>query len=93
MIAKTHLAKHKKISRRNLISRLIPYGFIECMTLRCFAEYVCDYYPGPCELVYIRDKLEECLDKHDNGSSWFEDLRSMRNEIEDSTCQIGYNFV
>lgn len=70
------------LSRRELTERLGQYGFTECATLLIFLDYVCDPMPEGCELTYIRDKAEACLNNHDNGSRYFRDLRSLVREID-----------
>ncbi|QAB32674.1 hypothetical protein EPK90_22895 (plasmid) [Pantoea ananatis] len=60
---------------RDVVARLGRYGFTECSMLRAFILCICGDTPGPPELCYIRLKLRECLDRHDDGSVWFADLR------------------
>lgn len=62
-------------SATDLALRLGQYGFTECSTLRTFILCICGDTPGIPELGYIRLKLRECLDRHDDGSAWFADLR------------------
>jgi len=60
---------------KDLAARLERYGFTECSMLRAFILCICGDTVGPPELGYIRLKLRECLDRHDDGSAWFADLR------------------
>jgi len=64
----------------SLADRLGHFGFTECSTLRAFILCICGGTPGPAELGYIRLKLRECLDRHDNGSAWFADLREVERQ-------------
>ncbi|MBD8109432.1 hypothetical protein [Erwinia persicina] len=70
------------LSRKELTERLGHYGFTECATLLIFLDYVCEAIPERCELTYIRDKAEACLNNHDNGSRYFRDLRTLVREID-----------
>lgn len=69
------------ISSAAFAKRLSVYGFTECSTLRWFLLSVCDEQPGPGEMFYLWAGLCECLERHDDGSEWFADLRDMRTAV------------
>lgn len=71
----------RPFSAADLAARLGRYGFIECSMLRAFILYICGDSPGTPELGYIQFKLRECLDRHDDGSAWFADLREAENWV------------
>lgn len=71
-----------KLSRRLLIDAIRHYGFTECGEMLSFLENVCDVYPDRCALIWLREKTGECLNAHDNGSSYFTGLRMMKGELE-----------
>lgn len=72
-----------RLSRHSLENRLGRYGFTECGVLLIFLRWVCDDTPGMTELIYIKEKISECLRNHDNHSDYFADLRTLRREICD----------
>lgn len=47
-----------------------------------FMEYVCDIYPDRHSLIWLREKAVTCLDKYDNGTEYFTDLKIMVIELE-----------
>lgn len=64
-----------------MAAKLSRYGFTECSTLRHFLLSVCGVHPDCCELLYIRGMLRTCLNRHDDGSPWFADLRAMERQV------------
>ncbi|MEI2606797.1 hypothetical protein V8O11_23850 [Erwinia aphidicola] len=71
----------------DMAARLSRYGFTECSTLRHFLLSACGEYPAPCTLQYIRGMLRTCLNRHDDGSPWFADLRVMEQQV--SRAMVG----
>ncbi|MGE9551300.1 hypothetical protein ACQPT2_08805 [Erwinia amylovora] len=69
------------VSRKKLIEILSTYGFIQCDTLLNFLKYVCDERPDKISCTYIRDITCNCLQEHDNGSHYFENLRWIVKEM------------
>lgn len=69
------------VARNALIKRLGFYGFIECAELVTFLQIICNDEPGACELRYIRDKVQQCLDIHDNQNDYFSELRRVCEEL------------
>lgn len=69
-------------SQHCLANRIASYGFRECATLAFFMKYICECPPGPADFFYMRRKLRDCLERHDDGSSWFTDLRAIASEID-----------
>jgi hypothetical protein len=65
------------ISSQALMDIVRHYGFIECGQLLTFLGSVCGTLPDISELLYIRDKLRECLNNHDNHSVYFCELREL----------------
>lgn len=70
------------LTRTVLIERIKQYGFIECGEMLSFLECVCGTYPDRCALIWLRDKLAQCLGQHDNGSDYFSALRTLGNELD-----------
>lgn len=81
---KVYTQRNIHFNRHTLTSRLISYGFVECASLAYFIQYTCEYPPKLGDLIYISEKLKECLKTHDNGSAWFDDLRALQCEIENT---------
>lgn len=71
-----------KITRSYIASRLASYGFIECNSLIGFLKDLSEEWTGLSELVYIHVKIRACLEKHDDGSAWFSNLRVLAQQIE-----------
>ncbi|PKC42915.1 hypothetical protein V462_00085 [Pantoea ananatis 15320] len=69
------------LTRDRLRERLSRYGFVECSMLICFLDMCCYERPEQGELLYIRSKIRECLWSHDDGSTWFDDLRLMESQV------------
>lgn len=72
-----------RLSRTHMEKRVGRYGFIECGMLMHFLLLICDDEPGLTELIYIKEKISECLRNHDNQSDYFSDLKVLRREICD----------
>ncbi|QNL02982.1 hypothetical protein D0895_24265 (plasmid) [Serratia ureilytica] len=71
-----------RVSRGLVKKKLENYGFVECSQLNLFLDYFCDDYPGYAELAYIYYKLAECIDAHDNGDAYFNNLNELSSEIK-----------
>lgn len=80
------------VARRYLIKKLGYYGFIECASLVNFLQLICDDEPGIDELRYILSKVKQCLDKYDNKSDYFNNLRNLykniKNKINCECCPL-----
>ena len=74
--------KALRITKRHITGRLGNYGFAECNTVIHFLKCISDEYVNFSELIYILFKIRECLEKHDDGSCWFADLRQLAKQIE-----------
>ncbi|MCI1898148.1 MAG: hypothetical protein LKI85_07160 [Enterobacter sp.] len=70
------------ISRDAIIYKLRKYGFVEVATIIHFLISFCDAVPDRAAYGYIREKLGECLDIHDNGSEYFNEIRQIIHEID-----------
>lgn len=70
------------LTRTVLIERIKQYGFIECGEMLSFLECVCGTYPDRCALIWLRDKLAQCLGQYDNRSDYFSALRTLGNELD-----------
>lgn len=70
------------LSRSDLLERIKPYGFIETSSVLSFLENVCNPAPDECAFMYIRNKIDECLSHHDNGSDYFSALRSLLKDLD-----------
>ncbi len=73
----------ESLSRQALIDRLSHYGFIECGMMLTFLHMICDVTLGVGELTYLRDKIKECLNEHDNQSDYFNDLRKLYAHLDE----------
>lgn len=70
------------ICRNAIIYRLHKYGFIEVTALIEFLKAFCDDVPDRASYLYIKEKLKECLDMHDNGNDYFYDMHRLLVDIE-----------
>ena len=70
------------LSRGDLLERVKPYGFIETGSIMSFLENVCHARPDEHAFQYIRNKIDECLRRHDNGSSYFSALRNLLKDLD-----------
>lgn len=71
-----------KLSRDAIIYRLRKYGFSEVATVIYFLDSICDLIPDNASYRFVRDKVQECLDMHDNGGDYFNDMRILIKEID-----------
>ncbi|RNA72306.1 hypothetical protein EBO33_22720 [[Curtobacterium] plantarum] len=74
-------SEHSLPRTADLTETLARFGFTECSTLRHFLLSVCGEAPNPSELLYIRSMLRTCLNRHDDGSTWFTALRAMELQV------------
>lgn len=72
----------RQLRRQELTEAIRHYGFTECGEMLAFLEYVCDTYPDQSDLTWLREKTDECLKSHDNGSDYFAGLRLLKDELE-----------
>ncbi|CAI1507918.1 hypothetical protein [Serratia ficaria] len=72
------------LARCALIKRLGYYGFIECAQLVNFLQLICDDEPGMTELKYLRDKVQDCLQRHGTRDDYFTDLRRLHRELSNA---------
>ena len=63
------------ISRNALISVLKKYDYCETRHVVIFLSLLQDCIPDRASCIYIREKLDECLKKHDNGCNHFQEIR------------------
>lgn len=70
-----------EITVSNLTKRLQVYGFIECQQILVFLNLVADRKPDYKDLSWIKSKVRSCLNRHDNGSEYFELLRNIEKEL------------
>lgn len=71
-----------KLSRQVMAGMVRHYGFIECGEVYTFLDNVCGIYPDRCALIWLSEKIGECLANHDNGSEYFHELRTLKSELE-----------
>ena len=76
-------------SRELLKCRVRRYGFIEISDILRFLDSVCKPVPDDSDLLYIRSKIEKCLDTHDNQSAYFIPLRELATELD---CFVHFQF-
>ncbi|WP_054480748.1 hypothetical protein [Photorhabdus heterorhabditis] len=82
-LEKNDLARMQLMICRNaIIDRLHKYGFIEVAVLIEFLKAFCDDVPDRASYFYIKEKLKECLDIHDNGSDYFYDMHGLLMDVE-----------
>lgn len=70
------------ICRNAIIYRLRKYGFSEVAVLMDFLKLFCDDVPDRASYLYIKEKLKECLDIHDNGGDYFSDMHRVVLDVE-----------
>ncbi len=70
------------ISRNALLSELTRYNFVEVNDVVTFLQQICPTIPDDTDILYMREKLTECLKNHDNGSDWFDGLRGIVGRLE-----------
>ena len=73
-----------EISCDELSTKLNHYGFIECHEMINFLEFVCDKKPDRLALNWLKGKVTQCLEIHDNGSDYFDELRVIKLLIYDA---------
>lgn len=64
----------EKIRLRHFLTH---YGFIEISDIVYFLTLYCQNTVNNYDLKLIRCYLGLCLDNHDNGSAYFQDLRTL----------------
>lgn len=72
------------VSRDAIINRLGKYGFIEIDNLNHFLYFFCGIVPDRASYLYIKEKLQECLDIHNNGSDYFLEIHKLVRDIDHS---------
>lgn len=70
------------VSRDAIIHKLRKYGFTEIATVVHFLVSFCDDVPDHAAYIYIKEKLAECLDIHDNSSDYFIEIHQLIDEID-----------
>ncbi|SFT84422.1 hypothetical protein SAMN05192562_102440 [Kosakonia arachidis] len=70
------------VSRDAIVDRLRKYGFIEIATLNHFLYFFCGIVPDRASYLYIKEKLQECLDIHNNGSDYFLEIHRLVQDID-----------
>lgn len=70
------------VCRNAIIYRLRKYGFIEIAILIEFLNAFCDDVPDQASYLYIKEKIKQCLDIHDNGSDYFYDMHRLLVDVE-----------
>jgi hypothetical protein len=73
-----------RLSGSRLQQKLSGYGFTEVSDVRIFLACVAGDFPRGTELIYIHNKLHECLRNHDNGSDYFTGLRGLVKQVDDA---------
>ncbi len=63
--------------RNALLSELTRYGFTEVGDVVMFLRLICPTVPDDAAILYMHEKLAECLKNHDNGSDYFDALRNV----------------
>lgn len=63
--------------RERLIKIYRHYGFKECGDIYNFLEYVSALIPDRAELKFIAERTRECLSRYDDGSHYFDELRTI----------------
>lgn len=64
------------------------YGFIECGDIQLFLFFLTSEELDMESLLWVLGKLNECLSNHDNNTSYFSELRGLRNDIMKSVGKI-----
>jgi hypothetical protein len=75
--------------KTQLIELLHEYGYTECSDVLNFLDFFCTPNIEPVEAIYIREKLKICLLNHDNGGSYFANMK-LAFEIIDSVNSPSY---
>ncbi|MBS1204902.1 MAG: hypothetical protein H6R25_1801 [Proteobacteria bacterium] len=70
------------VSRDAIVHRLRKYGFIEIAILNHFLHFFCGSVPDRASFLYIKEKLKECLDIHNNGSDYFLEIHRLVLDID-----------
>lgn len=70
------------ISRESLIKKLSQYSFNEAFEIITFLKLYCTTIPSESSLVFIVEKLTSLLDKHDDESDFFTELRTIKKRME-----------
>jgi len=58
------------------------YGFSEITDILAFLNFSCCTELDASELAYIREKIDICLRKNDNGDNYFIPLREFATELD-----------
>lgn len=74
------------ISRNVLLRELSRYGFTEVSDVVRFLQVICPTVPDDAAILYMQEKLGECLKNHDNGSDWFDGLRDVVTRLGGEVC-------
>ncbi|WP_323169260.1 hypothetical protein [Pantoea agglomerans] len=69
-------------SKKLLKNKVRQYGFVEMSQVMKFLDVICDPVPDNSDLLYIRSKIERCLDVHDNQGAYFIPLRELAAELD-----------
>lgn len=72
----------RAISRNVLIRVFEKYSFSETNELIVFMKSVCPPIPDRAASVFLKVKLEECLENHDNGSSYLDEIKCIVKKLE-----------
>lgn len=71
------------ISRKALLRELMKYGFVEVSDVIAFLEVICPTVPDDAAVLYMKEKLSDCLKNNDNGSEYFDELRTVVKKLEE----------
>lgn len=75
--------------RERLINIYRHYGFKECGDIYHFLEYVSAPVPDRAELRFIAERTRECLRRHDDGSGYFDELRTLSGILNGQSEKAG----
>lgn len=76
------MKKYIAVSKSWVYDRVKMYGFVEVDVIIKFLDYVCYEKIDDSGMIYIRNKARECLNRHDNKSMYFSNLREVVNFID-----------
>ncbi|SFN06707.1 hypothetical protein SAMN05216516_102184 [Izhakiella capsodis] len=92
MMNEISTGQQQRINTKDFANRLSHYGFEECAVLQRLLILECNEHPGLSEIFYIWTLLRKCLEQHDDGSAWFNDLRDMEATARSELQSLGGRF-